>query len=270
MESKNTLINTPRELLLSSIGRWSLFTLLMFLTWMTSLGAEEYRTFKSNDGAELEAQIVSCSVGESVTLRRSDGRLFKDVPWSRFSSDDQSYMEKWAEAEAEKINRADLVEDARLKITVLKGIDDDFNEYGDIDDRVVEFEPKVIIESDELYRTFTGVKGVLVFVGHGYLKKDEYAVLSRQAFVLNLPANEKVRWTGKPFTCSYDPDYGGFEYAGYMLVLQNRSGEIIFRKASKTMWEKNAEKIITAKSKTGYSRDFTSEFKLRDTFGLSE
>ena len=243
---------------------------LMVFFWTISLDAEQYRTFVSQDRVELEAQIVSCKLGESVTLRRSDGRLFKNVPWSRFSSEDQSYMEKWAEAEAEKMNRADLVEDVRLKVTVLKGMDDDFNEYGDIDDRVVQFEPKVIIESDELYRTFTGVRGVLVFVGHGYLKKDEYAILSRQAFVLDLPANEKVRWNGKPFTCRYDPDYGGFEYAGYILVLQNRSGAIVFRKASKTVWKKNAEKLISAKYKTGYNRDFTNEFKLRTTFGLSE
>jgi len=147
-------------------------------------------------------------------------------------------------------------------------MDDDFNEYGDIDDRVVQFEPKVIIESDELYRTFTDVHGILILVGHGYLKKDEYAILAHQSFRLTLPAREKVRWKGKPFTCSYDPDFGGFEYAGYMLVLKNRSGEIVFRKASRTVWETHAERLITARLRMGYNRDFTKEFKLWTTFGL--
>ena len=234
----------------------------------SELSAADYRVFKNDDGVELEAEVVSCVAGESVSVRRRDGRVFKDVAWSRFSMVDRKYLKDWAKAEAEKFSQADLDADARIKVTVLKGQDDDFNDYGDIDDHVIKFAPRVIIDSDEKDRTFTGVTGVLVMIGQGYVRKSEYVVLKRQEFTLDLPAHEEVRWTGKPFKCSYDPDYGGYRYGGYVLVLKNRAGEIVLTKSSKTLWERSAKSIINAKERLGYDREFRNGEELRMTYGL--
>jgi hypothetical protein len=241
---------------------------LLFLSVSTWSSAADYRVFKNDDGVELEAEVVSCTEGKLVTVRRRDGRVFKDVAWSRFSAVDRKYLSEWAKAEAKKFSQADLDADARIKVTVLKGQDDDFNDYGDIDDHVVQFEPRVIIDSDEKDRTFTGVTGVLVIVGQGYLRKSEYVVLKRQEFELDIPAREEVRWTGKPFKCSYDPDYGGYRYGGYVLVLEHRAGEIVFTKSSKTLWERSAKAIVNAKERLGYDREFRNGDPLRTTYGL--
>ena len=229
----------------------------------SGLSAADYRVFKNDDGVELEAEVVSCTAGKLVTVRRRDGRVFKGVAWSRFSAVDRKYLSNWAQAEAKKFSQADLDADARIKVTVLKGQDDDFNDYGDIDDHVVKFAPRVIIDSDEKDRTFTGVTGVLVMIGQGYLRKSEYVVLKRQEFELDLPAREEVRWTGRPFKCGYDPDYGG-----YVLVLRNRAGEIVFTKSSKTLWERSARSIVNAKERLGYDREFRNGEQLRTTYGL--
>ena len=109
---------------------------------------------------------------------------------------------------------------------------------------------------------------MLVFIGKGYLNKKEYVILNRQKFTLTVPSQKQVRWDGKAFECFYDPDYGGFEYAGYLMVLKNRSGEITFRKASRTSWASNAEAILSAQLNMGYNRDFTAVHMLQKTFGL--
>lgn len=267
MKSKN-ILNVIVFKLNELPQKLTVLSILIFTAWITSLNAGEYRTFKSNEGVELRAKVVSCKIGEHVTLERADGRLFKEVPWPKFSTEDQGYLKKWIKDQESKLNQADLVSDAKLKIKVIKGIDDDFNEYGDIDDHEVYFKPAVIVESDELYRTFTEVQGTLIIIGHGYLKKSEHIILSRQSFKMDFPAKETARWDGSQFSCVYDPDYGGFDYAGYLLVLRNRSGEIIIRKASNTIWEDNAEQVIRAKERMGYNRKFTEQHKLRNSYGL--
>ena len=105
-------------------------------------------------------------------------------------------------------------------------------------------------------------------IGQGYLRKSEYVVLKRQEFTLDIPARDEVRWTGKPFKCSYDPDYGGYRYGGYVLVLKNRAGQIVYTKSSKTLWERSARNILAAESGLGYDRDFANGEELRTTYGL--
>ncbi len=93
-------------------------------------------------------------------------------------------------------------------------------------------------------------------------------VWERQEFELDLPARKEVRWTGKPFKCGYDPDYGGYRYGGYVLVLKNRAGEIVFTKSSKALWERSAKSIVNAKERFGYDREFKYGDELRSTYGL--
>jgi hypothetical protein len=95
---------------------------------------------------------------------------------------------QWAKDEGKGFSQADLDADARITVTVLQGQDDDFNDYGEIDDHVVQFELQVILDSDGKDRTFTQVQGVLVMIGQGYLRKSEYVVLKRQEFSLDIPA----------------------------------------------------------------------------------
>lgn len=86
---------------------------LAFFAWaipallVTSLHAEDVRVFHSNDGKALRASLVKTS-GETVTLRRDDGKSF-DLPISRLSTEDQKYISELAQHagdDAKKLNTA--------------------------------------------------------------------------------------------------------------------------------------------------------------------
>lgn len=70
-------------------------------------GVETERAFKSTTGQEMRAAFVSLK-GETVTLRRADGKSFP-LPVSRLSADDQAYVKEAAAGsgkDAEKLNGA--------------------------------------------------------------------------------------------------------------------------------------------------------------------
>lgn len=240
---------------------------LIFIgVFLFAVGADA-RVFTSVDGATLDATIVAADVN-MVTIRRVDGRLFKDVPLSRFSVEDRRYVRAWVQDQTQKRDNADLVTDAEIRVTFLKGKDDDFNNYGDIDDRVVKFEPEVVIDSQEKEIRYPDIAGTLVVIGENIMDKKQFAILTRQDFSLSALPRQKTRWVGQGFECRYDPDYGGFEYGGYLIVLRNRAGEIVMTKASKSTWESNAKLILKAKQFVGYDSSFSRESKLYTTFGL--
>ncbi|MGJ8641637.1 MAG: hypothetical protein ACSHYA_19755 [Opitutaceae bacterium] len=214
-----------------------LFSTVLFLICASTshLVAEaEYRTFESSDGATIEATVIEASA-TSVTIQRRDGREFKDVPLERFSAKDRRYVREWRKAQEKAILDANLQFDSRVKVTVQKGEDDDKNDYGDIDDRVVQFEPGIVADNDEKELTFRNVKGTLVMIGRGVIERDSYVILNKQDFTIDFIPRERTRWQGNRFQCRYDPDYGGFEYAGYLVVLRDKQGNPAIIKGSKSI-----------------------------------
>lgn len=242
----------------------------VFLGPLILFGADEYRTFSGSNGNEIQAVIVESQDENSVTIRRKDGQIFRDVPVSSFSEADRAYIKKWRKAERARFDDADLKSSHRLEISVRRGVDDEHNSYGDIDDRIVLFEPQVRIKNDEIRYSFKGVKGTLVIVGRGYLRDEEHVLLSRQDFSLDLPRKELASWGGTKFECRYDPDYGGFDYGGYLVVLRNKAGEIVYSKGSRSSWEKNPELLLKAQKMFGYDRNFENGEMLVNTFGLTQ
>ena len=233
------------------------------------LAEVEYRVFESADGATIEATIVDATA-VTVTIKRRDGREFKNVPIERFSVADRKYVREWRDAQREAVSNADITAESRIQVSVLKGQDDDKNNYGDIDDRIVGFSPGIVADSDEKDLTFKNVKGTLVFVGRGVIEDDAHVILSRQEVTLDFIPREQTRWQGKRFQCRYDPDFGGFEYAGYLLVLRNKSGKVVFVKGSKSSWEQNFNGLLNAKNRHGYDRNFRKGIQLFNTWGLPE
>ena len=227
----------------------------------------EIRPFSSSDGMTIEAELVEASE-EKVTIRRRDGMLFKDVPLSRFSDADRQYVSRWLEKQKELEGTPDISADSKVRLYVLRGRDDDKNDYNDIDDRVISFEPGVAIQSEEKDENYLNVSGTLIIVGKGVINDDVYTILDTQNFSIDILTRQKATWKGSSFECRYDPDYGGFEYGGYLLVLRNRAGEIVQTKASKTSWSDHPERILDAKKFVGFNSQFSKTVKLHTTFGI--
>lgn len=80
----------------------------VFIAYSMSFSiAAEVRSFKSSTGQEIMASFENFD-GETVTLRRADGKVF-DVPLDRISKEDQEFIKNaamGASDDAEKINEA--------------------------------------------------------------------------------------------------------------------------------------------------------------------
>ena len=151
---------------------------------------------------------------ERVTIRRDDGRLFRDVPISFFSDADRKFIRKWKQDQIAALDNADIQEDSKVRVTVGTGRDSDFNNYGDIDDQIVGFKPKVSFYNEETLETFTEVDCTLVYIGEHVLNSRVYSVMNKQQFTVDLPPREKIEWFGGEFQQRYDPDYAGYKYEG--------------------------------------------------------
>lgn len=228
----------------------------------------EYYKFTSTEGNQIEARIVEVKPNVSVTIERRDGMVFRDVPLERFSKIDRDHIDGWLEKERMAINDARLTADSPIKLSFKRGQDDDKNDYGDIDDRVITFTPAVTIENRHLEKTYKDVEGVVVIIGKGVINDKQLVILDRQSFEVTLPPKERIQWKAKSFEARYDPDYGGAEYAGYLIVLKNRDSAIVLKKGSKSVWEKNPKLVLRAKKFTGYNSDFTETSRLHTTWGL--
>ncbi|MEM1221285.1 MAG: hypothetical protein AAGH40_00870 [Verrucomicrobiota bacterium] len=242
--------------------------LSIFSLTICMVQGSEFRTFTSADGVEIEAKLVEISRDGKVTITDRNGEDYDELPLELFSMEDRRYIREWEKKQQELIDNADVTSDSPLRISFLKGRDDDMNDYGDIDDRIVTFEPEVVIENQDYKRTFRDISGTVVTIGQGILGEKEYVILDKQKFNLTARPREKGRWTGIGFECRYDPDYGGFEYGGYLIVLRNRAGEIVMTKGSRSVWERDPERILNAKRQVGYDSDFSKRRKLFSTFGL--
>ena len=250
------------------IGHISRIALLgVFIFCSLKLAGGDFREFSNSDGVRIEAEVLEATA-TAITIRRQDGKVFKDVPLERFCEADRKYVRKWLADKKERLDNADISADSKVKLLFLKGKDDEMNDYGDIDDRIVKFEPEVVITSEEKIVTYPDVEGTFVVVGQGIIEDDQYTILNKQDFSIRVSPREKSRWEGESFECRYDPDYGGFEYGGYLLVIRNRAGNIVLTKASKSQWEKNPNAILNAKKFQGYDSKFEKKSKLYTTFGI--
>ena len=232
-----------------------LFTLPLVLA-MTSLAA---RIFVSEvDGSEFEGELIGVDARERVTIKRADGQVFKDVPIEKFSSKDRAYIRKWKQLQQDRLNNFSLEEDSRIRVTVATGRRrETFNEYGYIY-HIVGYEPKVEIKNEEIGITYSDIKGTLIMVGKHERYKDQYGVIFRENFKMTAPPKETSVWLGKPFQQKIS-DWEGFAYEGYILVLRDHDGKVVYSKSSRNQWLERLQALSKADLFHAYDRDFKME-----------
>lgn len=230
--------------------------------------AGETRTFTSAEGVTIEAELLSVDPRERATIRRADGRLFRDVPIDFFSDADRKYIRKWQSDKQKALDTANITPDSRVRISVATSRDRDLNNYGDIDDQIIQYKPRLSFLNEEMQKTFTGVNGTLVFIGEHVLDGSVNGALYREDFKVNIPPKKKIEWDGIPFVTKYDPDWGGFKYEGYLLVVRDQKGEVVQIKASKSAWEQNYKKILKVPLNVPHDRKFESEARGYSVFSM--
>jgi len=243
--------------------------LLWVFTSLVSLNADEsYREFTNSDGNVIEARIIECESQETVTIERRDGMQFKNVSVSLFSVEDQKHIAAWRKAERLKYDDAVLTVDSALRFSFARGRDSSLNDYGDIDDVIVEMQPELTIINEERDYSYRHVNVTVYLIVREYFQKGTNVVLSKDEFKLSINADSKASWSGEKRTIRYDPDYGGYVYGGYLIIVRNRNNLVTHLKGSKALFEKNYQNLEDAQLKTGYDRNFGEKIKLYTTFGL--
>ncbi len=237
--------------------------LALFLWFNAPLSAEEYRALKSSDGKIIEATVTGFDATRGVSLKTKGGQIFKDVPVDRFSIDDQNYFKTWAVNGSSGTADAPLTAENKIKITVRAGQDKSLNKKGDPDNLEVSHEPGISFDLTAEENSYQKVNGTLVFIGQSVIERDEYHILYREDFTVDLPSGEIVKWDGTPFTNIYDsiPGNGsafGAAYDGYLLVLRNKQGVISVSKSSSAKFLEYAEAILKADLRQGHSKDFAT------------
>ena len=218
----------------------------------------ETRTFTSKDGVTIEAAILEVSVSNKVTLKRSDGHVFKDVPLDFFSIKDQTYIYDWKKMNAEKLDDADITADTRMRLIVLLGKD---NVEDDEGNKFQVFNPKVSFFNEDYKKSFQDIEASLILIGRHSQKTKYYSVIHRNNFTVNVRKREKIDWHGKKFTLPQNEKKKSFDYEGYVVVVWNKEGEVVLSKASKNTWDRVIPAITEARTGTLYEKDFVTEEK---------
>ena len=239
------------------------------LLFISPAFSAEIISLKSSNGTEISGSVEPGQKPNSIDIKRNDGRLFKSVPILSLSVESQQKVAAALAAYQKEKEDADITKESRLNISFQRQKAANNNKYGDIDDRIVNIQPRVTLESDEREKIYKDIKGEVIIVGKEVVSKDRWVILNRQKFnIATVEPDQKVSWEGTEFECKYDPDYAGFDYEGHVVILRNKAGEIGMMKASNKHWEEALPNLVNARQMTGYNKDFSATLDLRSTFGL--
>jgi hypothetical protein len=179
-------------------------------------------------GRSIEIELVS-SVNGSVTFRRVGSPKEYTLPVSNFDQASQDLIRKNAAeipAAMPKIN-ADVVLGKRRK-----GKGDSYYMV------IQEVTSTTKLTNSSTTERVKGISGTLVYVGQNTRTPDLYSVLSSQKFEASINPGDTYVKEMEAFTTSYDSDnkgtnnVGGYQYYGYVLVLQDAEGNVILSQAT--------------------------------------
>lgn len=210
-----------------------------------SQSADEYRTFTSTDGKQIEAKPVSASEG-SVRIEMKDGRSF-DLPLSRLIDEDQKWIAEW------KTNQAGNYV-PKLKIDFDENIEESTDETGFV--YIETLKPVLEIASEEETFDLADAKATILLLVEDMENEDVFLVLSKEQLDLAVPAGETVELTGKQAETKYATIRAyGAKYAGHAVVIESSSGKVIAHIGSRG-WDKNPENALKVGEGATVQEDF--------------
>lgn len=246
-----------------------LIVLFILLSTSTGFTAEPLLSLKGKNGGIIKGSVEQGSVPKTVNVTRGNGKVYRNVPLASFSADSQILIIKELERARKQMGDAEITKDSRLAISFQRQKASNNNNYGDIDDRIIKIQPKVSIDSDEREKVYQKVTGEVIVIGKEVVRKDRWVILNRQKFTIaRIEPDQRVTWEGREFECRYDPDYAGYDYEGYLIILRNKSGDVAMTKGSASRWEDVSESLLMARKGIGYDRSFSEKLGLYSTFGL--
>lgn len=215
--------------------------------------ARDFREFTDVDGRKTTAKIIKVE-GNTVTIQVQGVTKYYDLPVERFSQRDKDYIKKWAEDISVRLTSSD---DFEIYVGVKKKINSSGPNYWERKEELLT--PTVKFTNREFKKDFKGVHGIIAVIGVDVNNNNVYAVLDVQTFDLGLvPRSETSEWEGKIARSSWIDDEDGwdgygFRYKGYAVVILNHKDQEVFRRATRSIWERSFSQL--EKLEKGYSYD---------------
>ncbi len=115
---------------------------------------------------------------------------------------------------------------------------------GDYDDQQQEIRPKLKLINIDTNQNYEGYNGAFIVIGQSAVDPKAYSALMRHEFTFSLLARKTFEEVTAPVTTRYDTTGAkfGYKYDGWILIIKDPSGKIVFTKATSSPHEKLSEK----------------------------
>jgi len=237
----------------------SLRQLLLAILLATSAQAEN-RVFVSLVGTLLEAEVASVNGEDAALKRASDGQILV-VKLHTLCKEDNAYITRWMELNQGAATSAPMVAPATtapagkpqtysLSCQPLPSKSNRGPADGGL--RTVELSYTFNLSNREVRRDLKDAAGVVITVA-----KDAAApagnliILQKEHFDVAIPAQSKMVYTTQPVRLLYSQGTGstfGVKSQGYVLIISDAAGNILFTEASPDTGAKFTKEILEIKA----------------------
>lgn len=229
--------------------------LLLLVFLLTGLIRAETRVFVSLAGTLLEAEITAVA-GDNVTLKRMSDEQPLVVNRKTLCKEDNAYIARWIEQNPEKsIAQAAMpaatpapVQKISLACQTLPSKSDRGPPDGG--EHVIELSYKFNISNREVRNDLVNATGVVITLGKNSGGSDNnLIVLQKELFDVNIRAQSKMVYSTTPVRLTYYQGasaYGVKNY-GYVLIIRDSAGNVLFVEASPDSGEKFTKEILDLK-----------------------
>jgi hypothetical protein len=229
--------------------------LLLIVSLATGMLLGETRVYVSLAGTLLEAEITAVS-GNNVTLKRISDNQMLVVNRKTLSKEDNAYITRWIEQNPEK-SLAPAVMPAATpapaqKISLACQTLPSKSDRGPPDGgkHVIELSYKFNISNREVRSDLVNASGVVVTLGKNYGDLDKsLIVIQKELFDVNIGAQSKMVYSTTPVRLTYYQGASGYgvKNYGYVLIIRDSAGKMLFIEASPDSGEKFAKEILDLK-----------------------
>jgi hypothetical protein len=154
-----------------------------------------------------------------------------------------------------------LTERTSLRVEFFKHKDDEFVGQGDVDNRWEIFEPEITVDPPLSLGDSPGNELILILLGeYTYRSEDKWKVFLYKKLEMDLKKGEKFHWKGEQVKIEYDPrspsESYAYQYDGYVILIKNAEGEVVYTKASKNKWLKKIDRTLAVSEGSVYTEDY--------------
>lgn len=226
--------------------------LLLHMLLLTVMARGETRVFVSLAGTLLEAEITSVA-GDNITLKRLNDDQPLVVNRKTLCKEDNAYITRWIETNPEKSVTPAAKPASAQKFSLACQTLPSKSNRGPADggERIIELSYSFSINNREVQRDLQNASGMVITLGKNTGESgNDLIVLQKELFEVNIRAQSKMVHATTPIRLTYSQGAGtayGVKSYGYILIIRDSSGNVLFVESSPDGNSKFAKEILDLK-----------------------